>query len=278
MGRRRGSGGTRIENGLNRPDMTFMDDVVLVEPVRLDAEIERLAKRYAAAGGLGIDVLNALGLQADSLTQRLPDPVQARLREVTTDALTQALNLAHKSRGVVPDQADWLNKAMSIALGASGGLGGLPTALAEIPVTTMLLLRVIEGVAAENGFDPGEENVRFDCLQVFCSAGPLAEDDGSDFAFLSARMALSGTAVQAIIARVAPRLAAVMGQKLAAQAVPVLGAAAGGAVNYAYTRYYTEMAHVHFTLRRLAIDADQDHDELVEHLRAALPRVKLNKS
>ena len=84
-------------------------------------------------------------------------------------------------------------------------------------------------------------------------------------------MALSGAGLQALIARVAPKLATVLGQKLAAQAVPVLGAVAGAATNYAYTRYYTDMAHVHFGLRRLSIDADFPHDQLVARLRTALP-------
>ena len=105
-------------------------------------------------------------------------------------------------------------------------------------------------------------------MQVFSAAGPLSEDDGADLAFLSARVALSGRAMQAVIAKVAPRLALVLGQKLAAQAVPVLGAVAGAATNYAYTSYYEDMAHVHFGLRKLAIDADVPHEELVERLRA----------
>jgi uncharacterized protein (DUF697 family) len=68
--------------------------------------------------------------------------------------------------------------------------------------------------------------------------------------------------VQAVIHKVAPRLAVVMGQKLAAQTVPVLGAVAGAATNYAYTNYYQEMAHVHFSLRKLALDADIDSEQL----------------
>jgi uncharacterized protein (DUF697 family) len=58
-----------------------------------------------------------------------------------------------------------------------------------------------------------------------------------------------------------------LGQKLAAQTVPVLGAVAGAATNYAYTSYYQEMAHVHFGLRRLAIEADIPHAQLIEALR-----------
>ena len=251
-----------------------MDDLIVVTPVDLDREVEVLAGRYARAGGLGIELLNALGTQADGLLDKLPDAVRDRLTDATVDALNGAIRVAHGSRQVVPDQAGWLNTAVSTAMGAAGGFGGLPTALAEIPVTTTLLLRVIQGAAAENGFDPSEENVRFDCVQVFASAGPLEHDDDADLAFLSARMALSGTALQALISRVAPKLGAVMGQKLAAQAVPILGAVAGAATNYAYTRYYTEMAHVHFGLRRLAIDGDIAHAELVGRLREELPRVK----
>ena len=47
------------------------------------------------------------------------------------------------------------------------------------------------------------------------------------------------------------------------EVLAVLGAAAGAATNYAYTRYYQDMAHVHFGLRRLAIEADRDMGEMV---------------
>jgi len=245
-----------------------MSDIVLARgPLDTDAEMDRLARRYKTAGGLGIQVLNALGAQADGLLDRLPGPVRAQLDSATRAALVQAMSAASRSRRVVPDQAEWLNNAVSTGLGAAGGFGGLPTALAELPVTTTLLLRVIEGVAVEYGFDPGADSVRFDCVQVFASAGPLEHDDGADLAFLSARVALTGATVQAVLARVAPRLAIVLGQKLAVQAVPVLGAVAGAATNYAYTSYYTDMAHVHFGLRRLAVEADQPHEQMVARLR-----------
>ena len=110
------------------------------------------------------------------------------------------------------------------------------------------------------------ENVQFDCVHVFSAAGPLSDDDGADLGFLAARVTLTGKAMQSLIAKVAPRLAVVLGQKLAAQAVPVLGAVAGAATNYAYTSYYQDMAHIHFGLRKLAIDADVPHRELVDRL------------
>ncbi len=123
-----------------------------------------------------------------------------------------------------------------------------------------------------------KKNVRFDCVQVFAAAGPLEHDDGADIGFLSARITLSGAAMQGVIARVAPRLATVLGQKLAAQAVPVLGAVAGAATNYAYTSYYTDMAHVHFGLRKLAIDADQPREVLLVKLRERLTNIPVKRS
>ena len=246
-----------------------MTDIILADPpLDLDAELDRLARRYKGAGGLGIQLLNTLGTGADGLLDRLPASMRDQLDNATRSALEQALAAASTSRRVVPDQSEWLNRAVTTGLGAAGGFGGLPTALAELPVTTTLLLRLIEGVAVEHGFDPTAQSVRFDCVHVFAAAGPLEHDDGSDVAFLSARMALSGAAMQALLSRVAPRLAVVLGQKLAAQTVPVLGAVAGAATNYAYTSYYTDIAHVHFGLRRLAIAADTPHDDMVARLRA----------
>ena len=105
----------------------------------------------------------------------------------TRAALEQAVRAAHLSRGAVPDGPEWLSTALGTAMGAAGGFGGAPTVLAELPVTTTLLLRVIQGAASAHGFDPAEDSVRFDCLTVFGSAGPMAADDGADTAFLTAR-------------------------------------------------------------------------------------------
>ena len=248
-------------------------------PAAVDVEVrlDQLAARYKGAGGVGINVLNLIGGSAEGLIDKLPGAVRRNLETATIKALGQAMKAATSSRSMVPDQKSWLNQAVSAAMGAAGGAGGLPTALAELPVTTTLLLRVIQGVAVDHGFDPLAENVQFDCVQVFAAAGPLSDDDGADLGFLSARIALSGRAMQAVIAKVAPKLAVVLGQKLAAQAVPVLGAVAGAATNYAYTSYYEDMAHVHFGLRKLAIDADVPHEELISMFRDKVGRKRLSQ-
>ena len=238
----------------------------------VEAKLAELVRRHDLAGNFGIQVLNVVGGQAEKLLDRLPAEMRDRLGDGTEQALRLAMQAAHGSRSVVGGQPGWLNRAVTTAMGAAGGLGGLPSAMAELPITTTILLRAIQDVAAEQGFNPDEEGVRFDCIQVFAAAGPLDHADGSDLAFLSTRVAVTGKTMQALIARVAPRLSTVLGQKLAAQMVPVLGAAAGAATNYAYTSYYQQMAHVHFGLRRLAIISDRDHAELVEAFRARLKK------
>ncbi|MEM7074280.1 MAG: EcsC family protein [Pseudomonadota bacterium] len=242
-------------------------------PAPLDTELaeqrlDALADRYRKAGNIGIQLLNAIGGQAESLLASLPAPVRDRLGDTTESALRLAMDTAHRSRDLVAEQPGWLTRAITTTMGAAGGMGGLPSALAELPVTTTVLLRAIQDVAVEHGFDPAEAAIRYDCIEIFASAGPLEHDDGADLAFLSTRMTVTGPALQRLIASVSPRLAAVLGQKLAAQTVPVLGAAAGAATNYAYTRYYQQMAEVHFGLRRLAIDADIPHEALLAAFRA----------
>lgn len=244
-----------------------MDDIVQVAPVDAEAELDRLALRYRKAGSGGIELLNMVGGQAEDLLAKLPDPVRDNLQGATEQALGLALKAADGSRRALPDQAPWVNTAVATAMGAAGGFAGMPGALVELPATTTLLLRAIQGAARANGFDPAAENVRFDSLQVFGAAGPLEKDDGADLAFFATRLTLTGPALQKLISAVSPRLAVVLGQKLAAQSVPVLGAVAGATTNMVYTRYYQEIAQVHFGLRRLSIDADIAPADLLTRFR-----------
>ena len=254
-------------------DLVVQNDSPLSQTV--EDELNRLVARYRGAGGLGFELLNLLGGQIENVFDKLPQNIRDSLEGTTEKALTASMKLAHGSRGVVGDRIGWLNSAVAGALGAAGGLGGTPTALAELPVTTTLLLRAIQGEAVKLGFDPASESVQFDCIQVFGAAGPLARDDGADTAFFSARLALTSGSMQALIAKVAPKLAIVLGQKVAAQAVPVVGAVTGAAVNYAYLTYYQEIAHVHFGLRKLAVNSGVSHDALVSELRSRMTPPKL---
>ena len=238
-----------------------------IDEPAVEARLDTLAARHARAGSGAMEVLNLVGAQAEGLLDRLPPEVRARLGTATERALRSAAEAAHGTRGSVPDLPQGRTRILTTMMGAAGGMGGLPTALAELPVTVTVLLRTIQDEAAAHGFDPAEPGVRFASVEVFGTAGPMADDDGADLGFIGARVTLTGAALHGLIARVAPRLSLVLGQKLAAQSVPLLGAAAGAATNYAYTRYYQDMAHVHFGLRRLAIEADRDPEKIVAAFR-----------
>ncbi|GAA6196120.1 EcsC family protein [Pseudophaeobacter arcticus] len=242
-----------------------------LSPGEIEVELDALARRYRAASGRGVNLLNVIGGQVESFLAQMPAGARAQMGQATERALHLAMQAARQSRRVVPGQSRRVNRLISTAMGAAGGAAGLPGALVELPATTAFLLRTIQDAAAVEGFDPNAESVMFDCLRVFASAGPLARDDGSDTAFVSLRFSLSGQALNQIIATVAPRLATAMGQKLAAQSVPILGAAAGATVNYVYCGYYHEVALVHFGLRRLAIEADQPEAELLANFVRRLP-------
>ncbi|MEN8888098.1 MAG: EcsC family protein [Celeribacter marinus] len=249
------------------PALTHGPDVVLQAPT--DAAIADLARKLKRANNPGMQLLNLVGGTADGLFGKLPKPVRGGLEAATLSALEVAFDGAARTRANGYTAGGWLSRAVSSGLGAVGGAGGLPTALAELPVTTTVLLHAIQGVAEEYGFDPARDDVRKACIQVFAAAGPLADDDGADLGFLAARTTLTGATLSGIIAKVAPRFSIVLGQKLATQTVPVLGAVAGAATNYAYTAYYQDMAHVTFGMMRMAEDSAEPFEALKARLDVA---------
>ena len=237
-------------------------------------QVDRLARRYLDASGLGMELMHAIGGSAEGLLDRLPGFVKARLDRITRAALNRAFTTASGSRRVIRDRGEWFNRMTATVSGAAGGIGGFAGALIELPLTITLLLRAMLDIAAEHGLDPDSDEVRKECLRIFAAAGPMTDDDGAEVALLAARLSITGQTVQGLISRVAPKLSVSMGQKLAAQAAPIFGAVVGASINYTYTRYYQELARVHFGLMRLSRETGLPHEALVEALRLASERQK----
>ncbi len=222
--------------------------------------ITALARRQARAGGLLMRAVNMLGTSVEDGMRMLPKAVRTQIDQAAERALLRSYDLAARTRGGEGQLATWTarfagdraHKLLAAVSGAFGGVGGLPTSLAELPIATTVIFRAVQGVALAHGEDPTSEETRLECLRVFGSGGTSPTDDGINSSFLGARLSLSGVAINRLVARVAPRFGAVISQKIAAQAVPILGAAAGAGTNWAFIDYYVEMAHVHFGLRRLA--------------------------
>ena len=239
------------------------------------ADVAALAARQARANGLLMKAVNYAGGQVEDGMKLLPKGVRGQIESAVKAALLRSYEVASRSRRGGVLRTDRAHRVIGTLSGALGGLGGLPTALAELPIATTLIFRAVQGVAAQYGEDPLSAETRIECLRVFGAGGPGDADDGIDTGFIGARISITGPAIGKIIARVAPRFGAVLSQKLLTQAIPIIGAAAGAGTNYAFVDYYIEMAHVHFGLRRVARDhgdaavADVFHRALAD---AKLPR------
>lgn len=237
-------------------------------------EIDKLARRYVDAGGLGMEIMGIVGNSAEGIFDRLPGFMKSRMEKLTQTALSRAMVAASGSRRVLRDRGDLFNRMASTFSGAAGGAAGLAGAAIELPLTVTLLLRAMLDIADEHGLDPESDDVRMECLRVFATAGPLEDDDGTDMGLLAARLSITGQTVQSLITAVAPKLSVSLGQKLAAQAAPVFGAFVGASINYTFTRYYQEIARVHFGIMRLAKETGLPKEALIEALRLSISRIE----
>lgn len=241
-------------------------------------ELRAIARLCIDSKGIIITIANWAAEAGESLMGHLPKDWTAKVNKVSEMALKQANEIAFSSHADEDSQA-WTNKVLSWAkgerwhqvatgvTGALGGLGGWPTLVAELPTTTTMILRSIQEIAAAHGEDIQDPEVRKQCIAVFGLGGPVKEDDEVEVGFIASRVAMQGKAIAAVINRVLPQFSAMVGEKLLSQAAPVLGAAAGMTVNPAFMKYYQNMSHAHFRMRKV----ERKYDP--EHAKACLERI-----
>ncbi|MFD0935955.1 EcsC family protein, partial [Methylobacterium trifolii] len=160
--------------------------------------------------------------------------------------------------------------ALAALSGAVGGAFGLATLAVELPVSTTLMLRSIAEIAREEGESLETPEGALACVQVFALGGRGSESALTESGYFAVRAALAKTMAEAaryagsktlldqsapalirFTAQIAARFGIVVSQKVAAQAVPILGAVGGAAVNTAFMSHFQAMARAHFTVRRL---------------------------
>lgn len=217
-------------------------------------EIAALAQRARRAGGPLMTILQKLGGKVEAQMNLLPAGMRKQIETLTLSTLERALGVAALGRHA-PDLGPAAAPIAVALSGAAGGAGGLVTSVAELPVTITLILGTIRAAAEAEGFDPDDPAIKAEILRCFASGTPMGGDDGVNTAFIGARITVTGAALNALIGQLAPRIAVTLSQKLAAQAVPVLGAVSGAALNTAFLRHYRELARIRFRLLRLS----QDH-------------------
>ena len=206
-----------------------------------------------------------------ALVAVLPHNAAGAIAAATTAGLNAALKVALRTMQNRPESASrLLHKALATVSGALGGSLGLVTAPLELPISTIIMLRSIADIARSEGENLADADAALSCVQVFALGARSGAVDQAESGYFVVRSLLAKSITEAarfvtergiveegapvlvrFIAQIASRFGVVVSEKLAAQALPIVGALGGAAVNYAFIDHYQDVARGHFTIRRL---------------------------
>lgn len=231
-----------------------------------EVELAAIAALQARTGSLTMKAADAAGRFSGAAVATLggiaPETVQSAL-EALFNRLLDASSLAN-GLGPVRRAPLGLNRLGTTLSGAAGGMFGLVGVLPDILASTTLIYNSIQKIALRHGFDPEDAAVRLECIEVFGAAAPGDEDPAQSYVFT--KVAVNGATITGILNRVSMRFASVILSKLGTQAVPVIGALTGAALNYAFLAHYEKLAEIRFRLLRLRTDYP-DRDVLADYRR-----------
>jgi len=243
--------------------VTFSDD---------DQKALGYAKALLENPGLAAKITGLIGMPIEKALQLLPGKWAQVVNAATRKSLETALQAALLTLDDRPQPNSWefLHKLAVAATGAGGGAFGLLGLPVELPVSTTIMLRSIADIARSEGEQLRMHDAKLACLEVFALGGPGKSDDASESAYFLMRGALAKSVSEAggyltqrglveegapaivrLITQLATRFGVNVSQKVAAQAVPVIGAAGGVVINVLFMDHFQEMARGHFIVRRL---------------------------
>jgi EcsC protein family len=248
--------------GKNLPVAAFSD----ADREALAAAVRRLESQSLAGR------LAALASKPVGFVQRaLPATASAAVAKLTKHALERALDVALfslRNRRIRGGRK--VHSGLACTSGAIGGAFGLAALAVELPISTTIMLRAIAAIAEQEGEDLSDPRTGLACLEVFALGGPAIDETGveadyfavramlarglveiADFAIDKGAIRESGSLLARFLTKIAARFGIVVSQKVAAQAVAVLGALGGATVNLAFIEHFQDLARGHFTVRRL---------------------------
>ncbi|MEP7154534.1 MAG: EcsC family protein [Betaproteobacteria bacterium] len=236
------------------------------------ADLKR-AKKLLENPGLAAKMSSALGAPIEKSVALLPKAVQQGIHKASETAIMKALDVAVKSLGdskMKPAQSG-LHKIAAATSGAVGGAFGLFALGIELPVSTTIMLRSIADIAKSEGENVQHIDTKLACLTVFAlGSNKSAKDNASESGYFATRAAMSGAVAEAtkflaekgfsksgapalvrLVSLLSARFGIVVSEKAAAQAIPIIGAVAGGLINTIFIGHFQDMARGHFIVRRL---------------------------
>jgi hypothetical protein len=238
------------------------------------------AKHELETPPLGMKLAAIVGAPVEKLIARLPAVASDKVNDATQAALRKCLQLALKTLGKQGESAlamavpakpsNLLHKFAVATTGAAGGAFGLFALPVELPVTTTLMFRSICDIARSEGEDLASPDTQLQCLTVFGMGGRSAADDEADFGYFVVRGALAqavskassemaakgfaahgSAALLKLMQTVAARFSVQVSEQVAAKSIPAIGAVLGAMVNTVFIDHFQNVAHGHFTVRRL---------------------------
>ena len=217
-------------------------------------------------------ISDAVGTPVEYVLDKLPKGAGDKITRVVHESLRTAANTAVLTLNTRGRGRPWLRSHTAVA-GLAGGVGGafgLVALPVELPITTTIILRSIADIARSEGEDLKDPGARLACLEVFAMGGPTASDDATESGYFAVRAALARAVSEAakyvatrtvvedgapvivrLLTQIAARFNAVVGEKIVAQGVPIVGALGGVAINVLFIDHFQDMARGHFTVRRL---------------------------
>lgn len=211
------------------------------------------------------------GKQIEAAGKLVPARVSNMVSKAAGAALRRALDVALRSLGrTARRDGRMLHRTLAAASGALGGALGLAGLPVELPLSTTVMLRGIADIARSEGENLEDPEAALACLQVFALGGHSGTENVLEGGYFALRGALAKTVSEAarylakkavvdeaapvllrLTSQIAARFGLVVSQKVAAQAVPIIGAAGGAAINLAFMEHFQILAKGHFTVRRL---------------------------
>jgi hypothetical protein len=239
---------------------------------RRDRDSLRYAKTLLEHPGLAARIAGLIGTPMEKGYKYLPARWSDMVTKATRIALQKALDLAAVTmtdNGAVTS-ADPFHKIIVAVTGAGGGALGIAALPVELSISTTVMLRSIADIARSEGEDLSSLETRLACIEVFALGGRSKGDDAAEAGYFAVRAALAkgiseaigyiaergiaketAPAIVRLISQVASRFGVCVSEKIAVQAVPIIGAAGGAITNLIFIDHFQRTARGHFIVRRL---------------------------
>lgn len=210
-----------------------------------------------------VDKLNSVAENAlTGIIDKMSTPeVMNKIANITQKAIEKAASVAlfsiDRELTTTSKFSNNLHKGLAVLTGIGGGFFGLAGFSVELPAITILILRSIADIARIKGLDIDLVETKLDCLNVLGYSRSSSSHDLDVNNYFESRLELmslmaTGTnMVSRAISRVAAYFAMDALDLAAAQSIPLMGAASGGAVNYIFMKHYQDIAEGYFTIRML---------------------------